>query len=49
MKDNDNDKDVFNLIMFISTYNEKVYDSCKITGVYYIDQDRSIKCEVIKK
>lgn len=34
---------------FVTINNEKVYDSCKTTGIYYIGGDKAIKCEVIGK
>lgn len=36
-------------ITFVTINNEKVYDSCKTTGVYYIGSDKAIKCEIIEK
>lgn len=36
-------------VTFVTINNEKVYDSCKTTGVYYIGSDKAIKCEVIEK
>lgn len=36
-------------VTFITINNEKVYDSCKTTGVYYIGGDKGIKCEIIEK
>ena len=35
--------------IFVTINNEKVYDSCKTTGIYYIGGDKAIKCEVIGK
>jgi len=34
---------------FFTINNEKVYDSCKTTGMYYIGGNKAIKCEVIKE
>ena len=34
---------------FVTINNEKVYDSCKTTGVYYIGGNKAIKCEIIEK
>ena len=36
-------------ITFVTINNEKVYDSCKTTGVYCIGSDKAIKCEIIEK
>lgn len=36
-------------VTFVTINNEKVYDSCKTTGVYYIGGDKAIKCEIIGK
>lgn len=37
------------MVTFVTINNEKVYDSCKTTGVYYIGGDKAIKCEIIGK
>ena len=29
--------------------SDKVYESCKTMGTYYINKDKAIKCEVIEK
>ena len=34
---------------FVTINNQKVYDSCKTTGVYYIGGNKAIKCEIIEK
>ena len=34
---------------FVTINNEKIYDSCKTTGVYYIGGNKAIKCEIIEK
>ena len=36
-------------ITFVTINNEKVYDSCKTTGTYYIGGDKAIKCVIIEK
>lgn len=36
-------------VIFVTINNEKVYDSCKTTGVYYMGSDKAIKCEIIEK
>lgn len=36
-------------ITFVTINNEKVYDSCKTAGTYYIGGDKAIKCEIIEK
>lgn len=36
-------------ITFVTINHEKVYDSCKTTGTYYIGGDKAIKCEIIEK
>lgn len=36
-------------ITFVTINNEKVYDSCKTTGTYYIGGDKTIKCVIIEK
>lgn len=34
--------------IFVTINNEKVYDSCKTTGTYYIGGDKAIKCVIIE-
>lgn len=36
-------------VSYVTINNEKVYDSCKTTGVYYIGGNKAIKCEIIGK
>lgn len=35
-------------ITFVTINNEKVYNSCKTTGTYYIGGDKAIKCVIIE-